>query len=160
MSQYKFYKIIHKEPIYIGCTTQKLNKRLWQHFNDRNSSVYSTYIANGIDDLSIERIYLEYNNGTTMTKSDALNIEEILTYIYGTQYALCNFNAGNRLFDKVNDDKLYSYIMFLLQNLMDGYIKIDETHYNEIIKIIANIFETENSDLEYLFNCCCEKLCS
>lgn len=160
MNQYKFYKITYKEPIYIGCTTQKLNKRLWQHFNDNNSSVYQEYIAKGIVDLSIERIYLTHTDKFHMTKSMALYIEEILTYIYGTKYILCNYNAGNRLFDKVNDDKLYSHIMFLLQNLIDGYIKIDEMHQKEILQIIADVFETNDIDINNLFDCCCEKIYS
>lgn len=177
MSTYNFYKVINNQkPVYIGCTSQKLNRRLWQHNHDYNSQVYKAYVAKGEEDLSIERIGLKTCR-QEMSHSMALHYELLLTYNYGFNYELCNFNAGNSFYHNHDDEILYQYTHELLFDIMENVISFDFDIYAEIILNCANIcdynidyetirnyiFDISSNKLEELLNeldnICCERLC-
>lgn len=174
---YQFYKIIdtNKNPIYIGCTSQLLNRRLWQHNHDYNSQVYKAYNNKGIENFQI--IPIELNKcHNEFTHSEALHYEQLLTYNYGFNYQLCNFNAGNSFYHNYNDEKLFEYTHQLLFDIMEQHIQIGYNSYSEIIYNCAKICEYDinistvnnyvssiDNKLELLIkeldDICCEKLC-
>jgi len=115
---------------------------------------------NGITNLSIQEINIKFHSD--ISHVDALKYEEILTYIYGSIYELCNFNAGNSMFNKIDIDKLYTYIMLFVHDIMDGNIILYTKDYKEIIEImktffnITDVFNEPMEELQYIYNIACE----
>jgi len=163
MKIYKIYKIIDNttnKPIYIGCTSQTLNKRLWQHNHDVQSQVYKHFISKGNNNLRIELITKKQ-----CTSSQAIKLEEIFTYIYGYGFKICNYNAGSIMFEDNNTEPLYDSIHFILNEFLENTLPITESAFTEIISCIAKILNyplhqiTKETLLE-LDDICCEKICN
>ena len=161
LKEYHFYKIIDSttnQPIYIGCTSQQLNRRFWQHNHDIKSAVYNNYVLKENKNLSIKEISLTINK--QFNYSICLKYEELLTYIYGYSYKLCNHNAGNLFYQDLNDSILYQKIHDFLFHLIEKEISIcDISDYNEIISCIQKICSTNETDLNQLDDIICERIC-
>ncbi len=161
MKNYQFYKIVDlntNKPIYIGCTSQLLNRRFWQHNHDVKSAVYNEYVLKGEKNLSIFPISLQINK--EYNYSICLKYEEELTYIYGYSYKLCNHNAGNLFYQNLDDIVLFQKVHDFLFHLIEKEISIcDISDYNEIISCIQKICSTNETDLNILDNICCEQIC-
>src|SRR5574344_225073 len=184
MNQYKIYKIINfttNEPVYIGCTRQSLNKRLYQHYTDSNSMVFKTYFAptskNHIQ-IIIKEFNMQYKtkNGFSndFDRQIGLHYEEILTYIYGFNHDLCNYNAGNFLYHNMDDIHIFQMVHSLLFDLINGIVTFEISELFEILTCIKQIlFISEDiKDIVYgihqtkyiellqkMDNLCCEELC-
>lgn len=161
MKNYQFYKIVDlntNKPIYIGCTSQLLNRRFWQHNHDVKSAVYNEYILKGEKNLSIFPISLQINK--EYNYSICLKYEEELTYIYGYSYKLCNHNAGNLFYQNLDDIVLFQKVHDFLFHLIEQEISIiNKNDYNEIVSCIQKICSTNETDLNQLDDIICERIC-
>jgi hypothetical protein len=146
LKKYKIYKIIIENEIrYIGCTSQSLNKRLYQHSTDNNSQVYKNVFAKNLNpEIYIKEIPIKYKqNGVyiDLPYITAYKYEEILTYVYGINNNLFNDNAGNIFYDNLNDLEVYTHIHSLLYDLLNNIIDINVSDLSEILIIVNNKFE-------------------
>lgn len=141
MKTYRIYKILIDGNVkYIGCTSQQLKKRYYQHCNDSNSQVYKNTFAHNISStIDIQEINIKYKNNNVYTNLPyviAYKYEEILTYIFGMDNELFNENAGNVFYDNRNDMELYTHIHMFLYDLQNKIIDIDFSDLSEILTII------------------------
>lgn len=140
---YNVYKITYNgTPIYIGCTSQGLNKRFYQHQTMKDSLVYQSY-SSILSQLNISFINVLVKNDNVFStdisnSKKAFELEELLTYIYGYNYKLVNINAGNRIYRKTNMEMFSKVHDFLYRLLECEYILNNET-FVEIVWCIGNI---------------------
>lgn len=163
MKNYKIYKIVNQnneKPIYIGCTSQQLNRRLWQHNHDVKSQVYNQFVSKGENNLRIELI-LEKE----CTTAQAMKMEELITYIYGKNYPLCNHNAGGSFYENNLDEPLYDSIHTILFEMIHNENFFTKEFFEEVAQCIANILNYElneitNTALLEMDDICCEMICN
>lgn len=147
----KIYKILLKNtPIYIGCTSQSLQKRLMQHKTDRNSSVNLSLTPKELSELVIKqvdiRIKINYAYTEDIPQSMVFILEETLTYIYGYTHKLLNVNAGNKAYYQYNDIKMFEHIHRLVWEMIEDRVTFGNEELLEICYMLCNIckIRTEN----------------